>query len=129
VTIDRSYRDIPGTYVQDGEHTRKGYWLNEMLMTLNKADARAAFAADERAYVARFALTNAQRQAVLERDWLAMLQLGGNVYYLLKLAAHDGVSVQHMAGQMGGVDEETFRSMMIGGGRSIEGNRSKREIG
>jgi protocatechuate 4,5-dioxygenase, alpha chain len=124
MAIDRSYRSIPGTYVQDASHTRAGYGLNEMLMTLNRAADREAFRADEAAYVGRFAMmTNAQRDAVLQRDWLRMLQLGGNVYYLLKLVAHDGVSVQHMAGQMSGVNEETFRNMMIAGGRSIEGNR------
>jgi protocatechuate 4,5-dioxygenase, alpha chain len=120
---DRSYRDIPGTYVQDGAHTRQGYWLNEMLMTLNRADGRAEFADDERTYLERYAMTPGQREAVLARDWLAMLRLGGNVYYLLKLAAHDGVSVQHIAGQMGGVDEETFRDMMIAGGRAHDWGR------
>jgi protocatechuate 4,5-dioxygenase, alpha chain len=88
-----------------------------MLMTLNRAEGREAFRADEAAYLARYEITGEQRDAVLARDWLRMLQLGANVYYLLKLAAHDGVSVQHMAGQMGGVSEDEFRSMMIAGGR------------
>ena len=119
------YADIPGTYVQDGRHTRMGYALNKFLMTLNSEEGREAFKAGEPACLDRYALTTAQRQAVLDRDWIGMLRLGGNIYYLLKLAAFDRVSVQHICGQMGGVTEEEFRQMMIGGGRSVTGNRSK----
>ena len=102
----RDYEDIPGTYVQDGAQTQRGYHLCMALMELNRTEGRAAFAADQAAFLDAHGVTPEQRQAVLERDWLRMLQLGGNVYYLLKLAAFDRVSVQHMAGQMGGVSEE-----------------------
>ena len=121
------YEDIPGTYVQDGAQTQRGYQLCMALMELNRADGRAAFAADEGAFLDAHHVTAAQRQAVLDRDWLRMLQLGGNVYYLLKLAAFDRVSVQHMCGQMSGVSEQEFVQMMVGGGRSADGQRSKAE--
>lgn len=121
------YQDIPGTYVQDSAQTRRGYRLCMALMELNRAEGREAFAADEAAFLDAHGVTAAQRQAVLERDWLRILQLGGNVYYLLKLAAFDRVSVQHMAGQMTGMSEADFVAMMVAGGRSPEGNRSKEE--
>lgn len=123
----KPYDDIPGTYVMDGAHSRKGYRLNMFGMSLNQADNREAFARDEAGYLARFDLTQAQRQAVLSRDYLEMLRLGGNIYYVFKIAAHDGRSMQHVGGQMSGVSEDEFRQMMIEGGRSIDGNRREGE--
>ena len=125
--MHREYQDIPGTYVMDSQHCRAGYHLNMFCMTLNKAENRAAFKADEAAYVNQFPLTDAQKKAVLERDWLGMLQLGGNIYYTFKIAAYDGRSMQYVGGAMSSVSEEEFRQMMVAGGRSVEGNRSKKE--
>ena len=127
----RDYDDIPGTYVQDSVQLRKGYHLNMFCMSLNNAGNRDEFRADEAAYLNRFPMTEAQRQAVLARDWLAMLRLGGNIYYTFKLATFDGLTMQHVGAAMSGtgmtVDE--FRRMMLDGGRSIDGNRSKKERG
>lgn len=125
--MKHEYDDIPGTYVMDGEHCRKGYHLNMFCMSLNKAENREAFRKDEAAYLDRFKLTPEQRQAVLDRDWLGMLRLGGNIYYTFKLAIFDGRSMQYVGGAMSGITEEDFRQMMINGGRSIEGNRSKQQ--
>jgi Aromatic-ring-opening dioxygenase LigAB, LigA subunit len=60
-------------------------------MSLIKAENRATFKADEASYLVRFSLTADQRRAVLERGWNDMLDMGGNVYYLAKLAATDGL--------------------------------------
>ena len=129
VSVRRDYEDIPGTYIQDGAQTRRGYRLNMALLELNRADGRHAFRADEGAFLDRFGVTADQRHAVLDRDWLCMLQLGANVYYLLKLTAFDRVSVQHMAGQMGGVSEADFIAMMVAGGRPVDGNRTLADWG
>jgi len=123
----REYDDIPGTYVMDGEHSRKGYHLNMFCMSLNKVENREKFCADEAAYMDRYPLTDEQRQAVLQRDWLQLLRLGGNIYYTFKLAIVDGHSMQYVGGAMSGVTEDEFRKMMVDGGRPIEGNRSKAE--
>ena len=127
----RDYDDIPGTYVQDSVQLRRGYHLNMFCMSLNDAGNRDEFRADEAAYLDRFPMTDAQRRAVLDRDWLEMLRLGGNIYYTFKLATFDGLTMQHVGALMSGtgmtVDE--FRQMLLDGGRSIEGNRSKREHG
>lgn len=114
----RDYDDIPGTYVFDGEHHRKGYALNMMCMTLNDPENRAEFTADEAAYLDKFDLTAEQRAAVLTRDWLEMLRLGGNIYYTFKIAMVDRVSMQHVGGQMSGITEAEFTQMMIKGGRN-----------
>jgi len=121
------YDDIPGTYVFDGARSREGYHLNMFCMSLNSAENRDAFRADPQGYLGRFPMSAEQRETVSSRDWLRMLQLGGNIYYTFKLAAFDGLSMQGIGGKMSGVSEEEFTSMMLAGGRSVEGNRSKSE--
>ena len=127
--MEREYDDVPGTYVFDGRRYRIGYHLNMFLMSLNKAECRAEFAADEQGYLAKFPMSEAQREAVLQRHWLTMLKLGGNVYYAFKLISHDRKPPQVMYGQMAepNMTFDEFQAMMISGGRSIEGNRSKKE--
>ena len=56
-----------------------------------------------------------------------MIQEGGNIYYVSKLGATSGFSFEAMAASMAGTTREKYRAMMIGGGRPIEGNRSKAE--
>jgi protocatechuate 4,5-dioxygenase alpha chain len=90
---------------------------------LNKPENRAAFAADEVAYLAGFRLTTQQQAAVLQRDYLQLLRLGGNIYYTFKIAIFDRSSMQHVGAQMSGITEAEFSEMMIRGGRPIEGNR------
>jgi protocatechuate 4,5-dioxygenase alpha chain len=125
----RDYDDIPGTYVFDGEHSRKGYHLNMFCMSLNSQQNRDLFRLDEEAYIDRFAMSEAQKNAVLERNWLEMLRIGGNIYYTFKLAIFDGLSMQDVGAMMSGtgMSVEEFRQMMLDGGRPIEGNRSKKE--
>tara|TARA_B110000003_G_scaffold70023_1_gene71401 strand:- start:407 stop:796 length:390 start_codon:yes stop_codon:yes gene_type:complete len=119
---DRQYSDIPGTYVFDPHHSMQGYQLNMFCMSLNNPDNRDKFRQDEVAYLDGFPLTPEQRQAVLTRDWLGLLQLGGNIYYTFKLAIFDRRSMQYVGGAMSGVTEQEFTDMMITGGRPAEGN-------
>ena len=121
----KEYDDIPGTFVFDADRSRQGYHLNMFCMSLMKADNRKAFKANEAEYLDRFALTPEQREAILTRDYNRMLELGGNIYFTAKLGATDGHSFQHMAAVMTGSTQEDYAKMMLAGGRSVEGNRSK----
>jgi protocatechuate 4,5-dioxygenase alpha chain len=85
--MSRYTASAPGTYVYDGEVARRGFGLNKFAYSLADRNAREAFLADESAYLDRFDLTPEQRDAVLRRDWLALVQLGGNIYYIFKLTA------------------------------------------
>jgi protocatechuate 4,5-dioxygenase alpha chain len=123
----RDYDDIPGTIVFDGRRSRRGYALNKFLMSLNQAANREAFRADEAAYLDRFALDGHQREAVLGRQWLQLIELGGNIYYTYKLAACDGMTFQDLAGKQTGMTAEDFAQMMLAGGRSPEGSRRRDE--
>ena len=125
----RDYDDVPGTYVLDSRSYLKGYHLNMFLMSLNKAECRDEFAEDEKAYLGTFPITKEQCQAVLDRDYLRMLKLGANVYYVFKLVSHDRLPPQVMYGKMSvpELSYDGFQQMMLAGGRPIEGNRSKNE--
>jgi len=123
MALDKPYTDIPGTTIFDAEQSRRGYHLNQFCMSLMKPENRARFKANERAYLDAWPMSEAQKQAVLERDLNRCISLGGNIYFLAKIGATDGKSFQQMAGSMTGLSEEAYRDMMVNGGRSIEGNR------
>ena len=121
------FNDIPGTTLFDMQRSRQGYHLNMFCMSLMKAENRAEFKANEAAYLQKFPMTPAQREAILKRDWNRMIELGGNIYFLAKLFSTDGLSFQHVAALMTGSTQEEYAKMMLEGGRSVEGNRSKSE--
>jgi protocatechuate 4,5-dioxygenase alpha chain len=119
------YDDIPGTFVFDAERSRQGFGINMFCMSLMKDENRKAFKANEADYLKRFKLTPEQTEALLKRDYNRMLELGGNIYFTAKLGATDGHSFQHLAAVMTGNTQDDYAKMMQGGGRSIEGNRSR----
>ena len=123
MALDKPYKDIPGTTIFDADQSRLGYHLNQFCMSLMKRENRARFKADERAYLDEWPMSEAQKQAVLDRDLNRCIALGGNIYFLAKIGATDGKSFQQMAGSMTGMSEEQYRDMMVKGGRPIEGNR------
>ena len=127
--LDKPYLDVPGTTIFDADQSRKGYWLNQFCMSLMKADNRTRFLVDQRAYLDEWPMTQAQKQAVLARDLNRCIAEGGNIYFLAKIGATHGKSFQQMAGSMTGMTEDEYRDMMIGGGRSVEGNRRTGEDG
>jgi protocatechuate 4,5-dioxygenase alpha chain len=119
------YDDIPGTVVFDAEKSRQGYGINMFCMSLMKEENRKAFKANEAEYLKKFPLQPAQTQAILDRDYNRLLELGGNIYFTAKLGATDGHSFRHLAAVMTGSTQEDYAKMMLAGGRSVEGNRSK----
>lgn len=119
------YDDIPGTFVFDAERSREGYGINMFCMSLMKEENRKAFKANEAEYLKKFPLTPEQADAILKRDYNRMLELGGNIYFTAKLGATDGHSFRHLAAVMTGSTQEDYAAMMLAGGRSVEGNRSK----
>jgi protocatechuate 4,5-dioxygenase alpha chain len=119
------YDDIPGTFVFDAERSREGYGINMFCMSLMKDENRKAFRANEAEYLKTFNLTPEQTEAILKRDYNRMLELGGNIYFTAKLGATDGHSFRHLAAVMTGSTQADYADMMLKGGRSVEGNRSR----
>ena len=129
MALHKPYKDVPGTTIFDAEQSRLGYHLNQFCMSLMKAENRTRFLANERGYLDEWPMTEDQKLAVLARDLNRCIALGGNIYFLAKIGATDGRSFQQMAGSMTGMTEDEYRNMMIGGGRSAEGNRYVGEDG
>lgn len=123
------FNDIPGTTIFTMEKARDGFHLNQFCMSLRNAENRERFLADERAYVDEWEMTDEQKQAVLTRDFQAMLDNGGNVYFLAKIFATDGLSYVQAVSTMTDMNVEQYKAMMLAGGRNIEGWRSKKERG
>jgi protocatechuate 4,5-dioxygenase, alpha chain len=129
MALDKPYLDVPGTTIFDAEQSRMGYHLNQFCMSLMKAVNRERFKADERAYLDEWPMTDEQKQAVLARDLNRCIAAGGNIYFLAKIGATDGKSFQYMAASMTGMTQEQYAAMMLGGGRSANGNRRLGEDG
>ena len=126
-TYTSEFDDIPGTRVFTAQRAKQGYHLNQFCMSLMKAENRARFKADEWAYLGEWPMTEAQKQAVLDRDYNALLELGGNIYFLAKIFATDGLSYVQAVSTMTGMSVEDYQQMMLNGGRSPVGWRSLKE--
>src|SRR4026207_1425953 len=133
--------DIPGTTVFNAVRSRQAYHLHKFCMSLMQAENRDAFRADEKAYLDRFRMSDEQRQAGLERDFTKLIDLGGNIYFLVKLSNTDGWTTQKAVSSMTDMTPDEYAAMMRAGGaapraeyaagsraggRSPEGNRSIR---
>ena len=118
------FDDVPGTRVFTAERAKQGYELNQFCMSLMKPENRERFKADERAYLDERPLSAEQKQAVLDRDYNRMLDLGGQIYFLAKIFATDGLSYLQAVSTMTGMATDDYQQMMISGGRSPDGWRS-----
>jgi len=121
------FDDIPGTRVFTAKRARQGYHLNQFAMSLMKPENRERWKADERAYLEEWPLSAEQKQALLDRDYNRLLDLGGNIYFMAKVFSTDGQSFLQAVSTMSGMSLDDYSAMMIAGGRSPEGLRSIRE--
>ena len=121
------FDDIPGTRVFTAQRAKQGYHLNQFCMSLMQAENRERFKADEAAYLDEWPMTEAQKQSVLDRDYNELLDGGGNIYFLAKIFATDGLSYLQAVSTMTGMSAEDYQQMMVSGGRSPEGWRSVKD--
>lgn len=105
--------DIPGTTLFDGKMAMKGYQLNKMCFDFNKAVNRDAFKEDPEGWMTKYNLTEAQKQAIRDTNILAMIEEGGNIYYLAKLAGIFKLSVQDVGGLQTGRTTEEFKEYLL----------------
>ena len=110
-------QDIPGTTLFDGNQAQKGFALNRTCFSFNSTENRAAFLRDENAYCRKFGLTDEQRAAVKSRSVLRMIEAGGNIYYLAKLAGIFGLNVQDIGAQQTDMTVENFKAKLVAAGR------------
>jgi protocatechuate 4,5-dioxygenase alpha chain len=112
MSIDAPSQPVPGTIIFDGEQAIKGYALNKMCFSFNSRINRESFLADENAYMNRYGLGEQQKDAVRKRNVLALLEAGGNIYYLAKFAGIFGLSVQDIGAQQTGMTVEEFKEKL-----------------
>jgi protocatechuate 4,5-dioxygenase alpha chain len=110
-------QDIPGTTLFDGNQAQKGFALNRMCFSFNSAENRAAFLRDEDAYCRKFGLSDEQHAAVKSRSVLRMIEAGGNIYYLAKLAGIFGLNVQDIGAQQTDMTVADFKAKLVAAGR------------
>ena len=108
----RPRQNSPGTVLFDGAQARKGYALNRMCYSFNQAANREAFVRDEDAYCAKYGLNEEQREAIRQRNVLALLAAGGNAYYLAKFAGIFGLDMQDIGAQQTGLTKEQFQAKL-----------------
>lgn len=118
------FDDIPGTRVFTASRARKGYWINQFSMSLMKAENRERFKANEQAYLDEWKLSDDAKVAIRARDYNALLELGGNIYFLSKIFSSDGIPFAEAVSTMTDMSWPEYRQMMLDGGRPAEGNRS-----
>ena len=101
---------IPDTSIFDLRLSRRGVRLNRMCAALCSPAEREAFQRDEEAFMARFSLTEAERELVRKRDFKGLIEAGMNIYAMLKIGSATGNSLYRMGAQMRGETYEQFLS-------------------
>ena len=118
-TTKKPKPQIFGTDPFDGDLAMRGYALNDMCFSFNDEANREAFRADEEAYMAKYNLSEEQKEAVRQRNVLGMLDAGGNVYYLAKLAGIFGLNVQDLGSLQTGLSLEEFKQRLLDKGVTL----------
>jgi len=103
---------IEGTTVFDGTQAMKGYALNKMCYSFNGAAAREEYLQDPEAYFDKFGLNEDQKQACRDKNVLALIAAGGNIYYLAKFAGIYKLDVQDVGAQQTGMTKEEFKEKL-----------------
>lgn len=104
-------------YVLDLKQNRRGYALNRMCGSFKHAENRERFSQDEAGYCDEYGLSPEQKRAILDRDWIGMLDLGASIFYTFKLAMMDQKSMQYLGGVFTGLTAEEFAAELRSGGR------------
>jgi protocatechuate 4,5-dioxygenase alpha subunit len=99
---------IPDTSVFDLRLSLRGRRLNRLCAALCSPAERDAFKRDEEAYMARFGLTDAEKQLIRSRDFKGLIEAGTNIYYLLKIGSVTGNGLYQMGAQMRGETYQQF---------------------
>ena len=101
-------REIPDTSIFDLRLSRRGTRLNKMCAALCSPAEREAFKRDEPAFMARFTLTEQEKNLIRKRDFKGLIEAGMNIYAMLKLGSATGNSLYRMGAQMRGESYEEF---------------------
>lgn len=105
--IDRD-RPVPGTQVFGMRESHRGLRINRLGHSLTDPANRAKYKAGEEAYLDAFGLSPQERALILARDFNGLLEAGGNIFFLIKIATACGFPIYQMGAQMRGESYEAF---------------------
>ncbi len=114
------YDTIPGTYVFDGQRAHPSYPLNKLLYSFNEEENRQEFDQDPSAYCDKFGVDGEYKNVILNNDFLGMLRLGANIYYMAKMALPRGVSVQDAGAAFQGITTAEFQQKLLDNQADLE---------
>jgi len=114
------YETIPGTYVFNGQRSKKGYALNSLAFSFNSEENRQLFSRDPASYCRLYGLSKKQEKAVVETDFLTLIQEGGNIYYLAKMSIHLGLTMQDAGAAFQGITTDEFKANLLSSGKGFE---------
>jgi protocatechuate 4,5-dioxygenase alpha chain len=109
---EHEYDEIPGTYVFDGKRAHPSYALNKLLFSFNREENRDEFARDPSAYCDKMGVAGKYKDCVVNNDFLEMLRVGGNIYYVAKMCIPRGTSVQDAGAAFQGVTTAEFQQKL-----------------
>jgi len=105
---------VHGALVFTGERSQAGYRLNRMGMSLTKPENRARFKADEVGFMTESSLTAQEIDLVRRRDWKSMLDHGGSIYLLIKIAGSLGITLPEVGAQTAGMTLAEYQASRKG---------------
>ncbi|PJE27454.1 protocatechuate 4,5-dioxygenase alpha subunit [Pseudooceanicola antarcticus] len=105
---------IPETPLYDRQGSIRGYKLNKMAMSLGRPENREAFKADEEAFLDSYGLSAEEKAAVMSRNWHDMVALGGNLFFILKIAAIDPAVMTEIGAAQAQMDHADFLKQRLG---------------
>lgn len=106
------YDKIPGTYVFDGKAAHSSFGINKMLYSFNHEHNRQEYAKNPEAYADKFGLSDEQKIALLSGDYLQLLRLGANIYFVAKLIIPQGISIQDAGAAFQGITTKEFQEKL-----------------
>jgi protocatechuate 4,5-dioxygenase, alpha chain len=101
-------KPIADTSIFDLRLSRRGVRLNRMCAALCSPAERDAFKRDEEAFMARFRLSEDEKNLIRKRDFKGLIEAGMNIYAMLKVGSATGTSLYRMGAQMRGESYEEF---------------------
>jgi|HubBroStandDraft_2_1064218.scaffolds.fasta_scaffold62272_2 protocatechuate 4,5-dioxygenase alpha chain len=102
--------DWPGTLVYTSELALRGHTLNRFALSLRSPACRKIFLAEEKSYMQSCGLSSQEQAMVADRDWTGLLQAGGHLQAILKIAATVGQHLWHIGAHNAGTDADTLRA-------------------
>jgi len=108
--MGNSLKEIQGTTIFDLRKSAQGRRLNKLCGSLCDPQNRDAFKQDEEGYMAKYSLSEGERELVRKRDFGGLIHAGLNIYWMLKLGSVTGNSLYRMGAQMRGESYEQFLS-------------------